>query len=292
VKAAEPWLRVHRPDVDRHRNTDHGWPYYAGNSSRLEPTAWATLAGRDGGCAFFASCQQPDGLLIDPIAPHANSASHALALIAAFAADPRNSAVSFEHAVAALVRQKGIRIPFERQYYQNNRLEGWSWCPHTFSWVEPTAWALVALKKAAAVSAQLRSASLTVRIADGERVLVNRACVQGGWNYGNSNMYGRELRAHVPTTAIALLALQDHRDEPAVRRGLAFLQRNRLAERTGIALALTAVCLSVYGEAAGDVCDLLPAAFATAAARAHVHSMAMVLYAMAGLGDGYAAFRL
>jgi len=285
-------LRAHRRDVDRHRNTDHGWPYYAGNRSRLEPTAWANLAGRDGGHAFFASCQRPNGLLIDPLAPHANFASHALALIAAFAVHPRDSPVSFENAVAALVREKGIKIPFERQYYQNNHLEGWSWCPYTFSWVEPTAWSLVALKKAAALAAQLRSAALSVRIADGERVLVNRACVHGGWNYGNSNMYGRELRAHVPTTAIALLALQDHRDEPAVRRGFAFLQRNRLAERTGMALALTAVCLSVYGEPARDVCELLPAAFTTAAARTHVHSMAMMLYAMAGVADGHAAFRL
>jgi hypothetical protein len=105
-------------------------------------------------------------------------------------------------------------------------------------------------------------------------------------------MYGRELHAQVPTTAAALLALQDRRDEPAVTRGLAFLQRHRVSERTGMALALAAACLSTYGAPAADVDELLPDAFESAAARAHVQSMAMVLYALRGPTDGYAALRV
>ena len=31
------------------RNPDGGWPYYAGKTSRLEPTAWALLALRAAG---------------------------------------------------------------------------------------------------------------------------------------------------------------------------------------------------------------------------------------------------
>ena len=47
------------------------------------------------------------------------------------------------------------------------------------------------------------------RIRDGEAVLRDRVCVDGGWNYGNSNVFGKNLPAYIPTTAIALLALQD-----------------------------------------------------------------------------------
>jgi hypothetical protein len=40
-------------------------------------------------------------------------------------------------------------------------------------------------------------------------MLLDRACVGGGWNSGNSIVYGVPLPPHVEATAIALLALQD-----------------------------------------------------------------------------------
>jgi hypothetical protein len=305
VAGARVAIRLHSQLIDvaaeeiaQYQNADGGWPYYAGNRSRLEPTAWASLAQtcRDGSSdaarAYFAQCQRGDGLFVDRSAPVVNFAFHALAVIASVALDFAASPSSLHRAVGAIVRERGIRIPFERQYYQNNHLQGWSWCPDTFSWVEPTAWSILALKKAAAQVPESLRAAISGRISDGERLLFNRACVGGGWNYGNANMYGRELHAHVPTTAIALLALQDCRQEPAVSRGLSFLRRHRLAERTGMSLALVAMCLRCYEEPADDIHAALPAAAASGAARSHVQSMAMVLYALAAFGDRYPALRL
>ncbi len=61
------------------------------------------------------------------------------------------------------------------------------------------------------------------RIEIGERMLRDRACGAGGWNYGGSNVYGQELFPYVPTTALGLLAMQDHPGDPIVARALAWL---------------------------------------------------------------------
>ena len=63
-------------------------------------------------------------------------------------------------------------------------------------------------------------------------MLLNRACWGGGWNYGNKNVYGRDLWPYVPTTALALIALQDRRCEPIVEQSLAQLQKDVQSERS------------------------------------------------------------
>jgi hypothetical protein len=217
-----------------------------------------------------------------------------MALLALFHLDGELATPSVIEAADALVRERAIKIPYERQYYQNNRLQAWGWCPGTFSWVEPSAWSVLALKKIAAASSTpspLRTAART-RIEEAERVLLNRAVVTGGWNYGNANMYGRQLHAHVPTTAVALLALQDRRSEPAVQRGLQFLRRHRGAEPTAFALALAAICLGVYGESTTDLERQLAGAFIAARLRHNVHAMVLAGYALTGASNNYAAVRL
>jgi VWFA-related protein len=139
---------------------------------------------------------------------------------------------------------------------QDNTLQGWSWIEGTFSWIEPTSWCLLALKKSPAV---LHPRERSARIDEAERLLLDRVCRTGGWNYGNSNVLGQELHAHVPTTALALLALQDRREHPSVQKSLEYLVRQRLSEPAGMALALTSICLRVDGVPAADVDERLAA---------------------------------
>ena len=148
--------------------------------------------------------------------------------------------------IDAIQRVRGIRLEDRGVNRQNNALQAWSWMSETFSWVEPTACCLVALKKA-------RAAGFTVdarRIEDGEAVLFDRCGREGGWNYGNANMLGQELPAYVPTTALGLLALGDHRSHDAVRRSLDFLEREALTERSSVALSLALVALRVFDRPA------------------------------------------
>jgi hypothetical protein len=172
-------------------------------------------------------------------ANHAFNALAAITLLHGAGASPLT-----ESLVRRTVAAKGIAARNSKEQRQDNSLQAWSWVDETFSWVEPTAWCLLLLKQRLA-RGPVSGAGERVEVA--ERMLADRACHGGGWNYGNSNVLGRELSPYVPTTALALLALQDRAGERVVREGLDWLQGNALAERSAVALSLSIICLRVYG---------------------------------------------
>ncbi len=94
----------------------------------------------------------------------------------------------------------------------------------------------------------------------------------------------------MPTTALGLMALADRRADPIVGRGIEFLQRSRLHERSGMALALTALCLRVHGLPGDDVEHALADDIARVNRLDNLHVIAMVLYALSGERHGAAAF--
>src|SRR5207253_9124367 len=57
------------------------------------------------------------------------------------------------------------------------KLIGWPWADGNFSWVEPTAWAILALRCA--------GHGRHPRVDEGTRLLLDRASDQGGIHYGN-----------------------------------------------------------------------------------------------------------
>jgi len=243
-------------------NASGGWPYYDGKGSRLEPTCWAMLAhppsaGRldDVHWRYLLSRQRSDGLFSDQQDLPANLSWSALALLAlstlsTVPAGPRAKVVQ------AIVGAAGVRLPDSTVFKQNNQLRGWPWMPDTFSWVEPTSWCLVALKKAARLDPRFQEEAAS-RIAEGEQLLFDRSCESGGWNFGNANAFGTNLPAHIPTSAIGLLALQDKAGHPVVAKALAFVEQHWHQERSGIALALSILCLKIHGRATSAVEDAL-----------------------------------
>jgi hypothetical protein len=275
----------------RGRNTDGGWGYYPGKSSRLEPTAWAVLALRrsvgSSADAVLAAWPAQDGLLLEHAGGQPNYGFHGVALLVmrALGIDHQDGVATL---VAGLQRVKGVALAPAQFSRQNNALQGWSWIPETFSWVEPTAWCLLASKKWA------QNAAVHVdraRVDEAERLLIDRSCLAGGWNYGNSNMLGKELKPYVPTTAVALLAMQDRPAETAVERGLKYLDASATTERSGSALALALLAL----EGAGHPTDAVRTALneqlpVTSALRNHT-AMAQALFALDDR-DEHGAFRL
>lgn len=233
----------------RGRNADGGWGYYPGKSSRLEPTVWGILALRESEVAARSAAalrQWPsnDGLLLERTEGQPNYAFQGLALLVMRAYGIEHTAGNAT-LLAALQRVKGMALEPSTHSRQNNALQGWSWIPDTFSWVEPTAWCLLTLKKwARTPDARVDSA----RIDEAERLLIDRSCLAGGWNYGNSNMLGQELKPYVPTTAVALLALQDRRAHPVVERSLSYLEKNATSEPSGTALGLALLALRACGR--------------------------------------------
>lgn len=232
------------------RNPDGGYGYYPNRKSRIEPTAWVALSpAMDAATArgWLVDAQGPDGWIRDDRRAPINYGFNALALLA-FLTD-RHTFPHAERVGQALLQVKGLAYGPSPVVRQDNSLQAWSWVDNTLSWVEPTAYGLLAIKRARALGlleSSARTAAARVDVA--ERLLRDRACASGGWNYGNSQVFGANLYAHGPTTALALMALQDRAGTPFVDAGLQFLAANAMAERSGFALSLTTLCLRLFGR--------------------------------------------
>lgn len=267
-----------------------GWGYYAGKGSRLEPTCWALLALRGAsadGSADIAGVSQPhisyltslssdDGLLVETEPSLANVTANALALITLRALGGAAAGGTIDRLQAALVELKGVRAT-EADPRQDNSLQGWPWVRDTFSWVEPTAWALLALKLNTRSPA---SAAAVARQSEAERLLLNRVCVGGGWNYGNASTLGQDLRAYAPTTAVALLALQDRRSTAAVQESLTMLVEHQTSERGAMTLALVSICLNIFGLSTDAVDTALMDAAERSESSGNLLATAMALFAL------------
>ena len=274
------------------RNTDGGWGYYPGKSSRLEPTALAALALADtGGGATAASAlhgwPSTEGLLLERESGAPNFGFHGLALLAMCACHVEHASGTAS-LTAGLQRVKGVRLePSGTSSRQDNSLQAWSWIAETFSWVEPTAWCMLALKQRARTPL---SGVDPARLEEAERLLINRSCVAGGWNYGNADVMGKDLRPYIPTTAIALLAMQDRRDHQAVERSIDYLEEQATSERSGSALALALIALRVYGRSDDAVRTALIEQLAITIALQNHASIALAAYALSQ--ESCAAFTL
>jgi uncharacterized protein (DUF362 family) len=80
------------------------------------------------------------------------------------------------------------------------QLVGWPWAEKNFSWVEPTSWAVLALR--------FVGQSDHPRVQEGTRMLLDRAMDDGGINYGNRRILGKMTDPIPGPTALMLLALQ------------------------------------------------------------------------------------
>ena len=117
----------------------------------------------------------------------------------------------------------GVAIPNlaapERTVGHDTAIVGWPWVADTHSWLEPTAVAILALRREGKVDHP--------RVREGLRLIRDRAIPTGGWNYGNNVAFGRDLRPQPAPTGLALLALAgiDDRSE-VVERAVGYLQES------------------------------------------------------------------
>jgi hypothetical protein len=216
------------------------------------------------------------GALIEHRQGLPNWTFHALALFTRLTLGEA-SAVALQPLANALVQARGVAVKSSPHQRQNNSLQGWSWVDGTFSWAEPTAWGLVALKTYRACGVAVQGSDR--RIQDGEAILRDRMCVTGGWNYGNSNVFGQNLPAYIPTTAIGLLALQDRGHENFVRHSLDYLEERAETHPSTRALALSTIALRRHGRSATAVEGALRA-WLTKQPAADVASRAIALCAL------------
>jgi len=207
---------------------DGGWSYSPGHPVHLEPTCLALLAlsierqqfadtiakGR----AALVRCAEPDGAFRLPYTREEAVWPTALALLVQkvldFPADEINKTAN------RLLGLRGrILDSQEAGEHQdiNLKLVGWPWAEGNFSWAEPTAWACLALRHV--------GQGIHPRVEEGIRLLLDRASDEGGINYGNRRILGRTTEPIPGPTALMLLALQNHDEEPRVAAAVQYLLR-------------------------------------------------------------------
>ncbi len=273
------------------QNPDGGWPYLPGGESSPEVTCHAALACALGGEAGAARAALDwltqrvgtDGALRLPGATEAHwTTSLTLYLFARLAHAPDVQA----RLAARLLEWRVQRSDSDAMVRLNAHLVGWSWNEGTFSWVEPTAYAILALKDAGWGN--------HARVLEGTTLLLDRACAGGGWNYGNPEVMQRQLPAFPDPTAWALLALQgSHIPGGVVQAGLDFLAREVPRYPSALALALGSLALQAFNRPVESLLFALRARQqADGSWRRRVHSTALAALALIAGEGGAHGFRL
>jgi uncharacterized protein (DUF362 family) len=231
-----------------------GWGYAPGQPPHLEPTCLALLAlGREpgrfaaaleGGRAFLRTCALPDGSYrLGRGRPEAVWPT-ALVLFARAALD--DDAEELNRTAAVLLAFRG-RDPETNEGSEVNDVDasliGWPWAEGNFSWVEPTAWACLALRRLGHGGHP--------RVVEGTKMLLDRALEEGGCNYGNRHILGRALEPIPGPSALMLLALQGKGDEPRVAAAVRYLCDRALAGDDLEHLAWARLALDLYRDGPG-----------------------------------------
>src|SRR5262249_44675934 len=153
-------------------------------TSRIEPTAWALLALAESTVEpidpdwaafarphlrFLSACQRPNGLLIERDPPNFTANGIAACVLIHLSSNRPNTELA--SLLQGLVAAKGVSVDVADPR-QNNALRAWSWVPETFSWVEPTAYCVLALKRARLLGGTSVAGS-EARIEEADRLLIN-----------------------------------------------------------------------------------------------------------------------
>ncbi len=234
--------------IQKYQLHDGGFPYQAGEKSRPDATAWAviTLSAFKIGSEqceqaqnYLISLQSEDGHI--SISPEHSQASWPtpLALLAWL-----NTPLAQEaHALAVqfLLRFSGLHFEqtADSVMGHNTAIVGWPWIANTHSWVIPTSMAITAL--------QLSKIPQHERISQGVSMLLDRQLPHGGWNSGNTLVFGKELLPLPECTGIALQALAGNTEPNVIQKSLDYLLHELPRLRTPISLGWALLGLSAWG---------------------------------------------
>lgn len=227
-----------------------GFAERPGAAYRPDSTAWAVLAlsaighpdlrtidsarnslvasqGEDG--RVVLSNDSPDTIWPTPLAALAwmNSSTHLR---------PLQSAVGFILENSGRLKPK----PDPSTGAVNGSIRGWPWVENTFSWVQPTCFSLLALKAAGHDGHP--------RAREAISFLLDRQLPHGGWNYGNTVLYGSELYPQPDVTGIALAATSGSVEKSEIDRSISYLRNEVKILRTPLSLAWSIIGLASWGE--------------------------------------------
>lgn len=291
-------------DLLQNQNPDGGWGALSGKRSNTEATSLAVAAltaltdnelaeSRKRGVAWLVRQQNQDQSW--PLNETVKEGSWTTALAITALGD---SAEHSERVLAAarwLLEQEGSKPGILAEIVLwatgksganklNKDLIGWSWVPRSFSWVEPTSYALIALKKQ---RGRLAGTNVDERIRQADAMIYDRMCTGGGWNYGNSKVLDYALWPYPDITALALIAMQDHAKEKANQESLQVLSKIALETDSGFGLCWAAICLNLYGQDHSQFHKRIEKRFAATAFLGETKTLALALLALRGKSNPF-----
>ncbi|HEY1784012.1 MAG TPA: hypothetical protein VGG30_00640, partial [Pirellulales bacterium] len=226
------------------------WAYHGDAPLASEPaalTAMALLAHHQNAhlpLDWLVERQAADGsvgVMLDQIAPGWTTAQAVLAWALAERGSPGlRYTVPITRGIDWLLANRGIAVDRYEELGHDSSLIGWPWVDGTHSWIEPTAWAVLALK-----AVGLRQHP---RTREAIRLLVDRLLPSGGCNFGNTFVLGQQLLPHLQSSGICLLALAGEKiNDPRIEQTCQYLER-QVTRRT----ATASLSYSLLGLAAHD----------------------------------------
>jgi hypothetical protein len=199
--------------------------------ARQRLTAWQSADGR-----VAMSKNQPKVLWPTP-----------LAMLAWFGEpqfdEPRQRASSF------LLLVSGTRMLNPSFIKHNGVLRGWPWTERTHSWVIPTAMSVLALKTCGFAEHE--------RVIEAVKLLMDRQLPSGGWNYGNTIIFERELMPTAECTGYALNALAGYVEYREVEKSIEYLKKQLPSLKSPLSLSWAVLGLSAWSSQPQDSQQLL-----------------------------------
>jgi len=256
------------------RGDSAGWGHHRDSGQySAEATALATLAGwqrldapgRTAILDYWKSHQLPDGGW-SSMEPSSSAGNWPSAIIANTLAQVAPKHPCLPKALRRLVSAKPgeafwlWRLKF-RTTDTNVRFDpskyGWGWVSNNVSWVIPTAGAILALERGRRLGL-IRGREVERRTSLACSMLLDRMCPRGGWNAGNSVVYGVALAPHIDATSIALAGLRFYYHLPEVRQSLSWLLAADCS--SAFSLACKILALQSYVDVRSDARPALEAA--------------------------------
>lgn len=229
-----------------------------GGLYRSDATAWAIIAldraGRGGPVLEHARTrlvqdQLEDGrLAVSRYHPDAFWPTPIAALAWSGAPEYQESK---NRAVQFLLHTTGKHFQKEKNSPVNHdtALRGWPWINDTHSWVEPTALAIIALDSCGLGN--------HARVYEAVRLLLDRQLPHGGWNYGNTMVFGQELHPAPESTGATLHALERRVSRTEIQHSLNYLVERIQNLRTPLALGWGLLGLRSWGLLPPDASRLV-----------------------------------
>jgi hypothetical protein len=224
-----------------------GFSKYRGESFRSDVTAWAVLADEACGgsrdittiaCRRLSKSQLSDGR-IPVIESHPESYWPTALAVLAWKKVPGFEGEA-ELAARFLLTTTGKHWLKKKDaiFDHDTSIKGWSWIENTHSWIEPTSLAVLALKAWGYAGHK--------RVLEAVKMILDRQLPSGGWNYGNTFVFGKELPPIPECTGHALCALAGYTESDVVKLSIEYLNREARKIRTPLTLSWSIFGLTAW----------------------------------------------